>query len=192
MLWPDGTVYRLTHRIRPVKEDTLRYVYLDLRRICATALIAHSLPLMRRIRTCVGLLGLAAGASACITQEGAEEAVKAFSGGDRPDSLPVMLNESPPFLYPADLYAEKVQGNVTLRIFVDSTGTIVPESTSVATSSGIPGLDSAAVTGSERLEFAPAKKGPRPMATPVLLPVYFRHPEAAALPGDTVLRPRLP
>lgn len=140
----------------------------------------------------MAVLGLAAGVSACITQEGAEKAVAAFSGGDRPDSLPTMLNESPPFLYPADLYADKVQGNVTLRIFVDSAGTMVPESTSVATSSGYPGLDSAAVKGSERLRFAPAKKGPRAVATPVLLPVYFRHPEAAALPGDTVLRPRLP
>ena len=147
---------------------------------------------MRRVHRGVAVLGVAAGVSACITQEGAEKAVAAFSGGDRPDSLPTMLNESPPFLYPADLYAEKVQGNVTLRIFVDSAGMIVPESTSVATSSGYPGLDSAAVTGSERLRFAPAKKGPRAVATPVLLPVYFRHPDAAALPGDTILRPRLP
>jgi TonB family protein len=129
-----------------------------------------------------------------MTQESAERAVTAFGGGDRPDSLPVMKNEVPPFLYPADLYADQVQGNVTLRLFVDSTGKIVPESTSVATSSGYRGLDSAAVTGSARLVFAPAKKGPRPVSTPVLLPVYFRHPEAAPLPGDTVLRPttRLP
>ena len=152
----------------------------------------HSFRRMQRGSRAVLVIGMATAASACITQEGAEKAVAAFSGGDRPDSLPMMLNESPPFLYPADLYADKVQGNVTLRIFVDSTGAIVPESTSVATSSGVPGLDSAAIAGSVRLSFAPAKKGPRPMATPVLLPVYFRHPDAAALPGDTVLRPRLP
>ena len=149
---------------------------------------------MRRIRAAIAAIGGLALASACMTQESAERAVAAFSGGDRPDSLPAMLNESPPFLYPADLYAQKIQGNVTLRIFVDSAGVLVPESTSVATSSGIPGLDSAAVKGTERLQFAPAKKGPRAVATPVLLPVYFRHPEAAPLPGDTVLRsnPRLP
>ena len=152
----------------------------------------HSFRRMQRVSRVVLVIGMATAASACITQVGAEKAVAAFSGGDRPDSLPTMLNESPPFLYPADLYADKVQGNVTLRIFVDSTGAIVPESTSVATSSGVPGLDSAAIAGSVRLSFAPAKKGPRPMATPVLLPVYFRHPDAAALPGDTVLRPRLP
>lgn len=149
---------------------------------------------MRRLVTGLAALCAFAMLSACITQEGAEKAVAAFSGGDRPDSLPTMMNESPPFLYPADLYAAKVQGNVTLRLFVDSTGAVAPESTSVATSSGYPGLDSAAVTGSVRLQFAPAKKGPRPVSTPVLLPVFFRHPEAAPLPGDTVLRPspRLP
>jgi protein TonB len=149
---------------------------------------------MRRIRLTLTALGASAALSSCITQEDAENAVQAFSGGDRPDSLPTMMNESPPFLFPADLYAEKIQGNVTLRLFVDSTGAVVTESTSVATSSGYPGLDSAAVKGSERLEFAPAKKGARPVSTPVLLPVFFRHPDAAPLPGDTVLRsnPRLP
>lgn len=132
--------------------------------------------------------------TACITEDQATSIANMMtSDGNRPDSLPTMLNESPPFLYPADLYAAKVQGNVTLRIFVDSTGTIVSESTSVATSSGNPGLDSAAVKGSERLRFAPAKRGPRAVATPVLLPVYFRHPDGEPLPGDTVLqRPRLP
>jgi TonB family protein len=149
---------------------------------------------MRRIRTGLIALGAAAALGACMTQESAEKAVRAFSGGDRPDSLPAMLNETAPFLYPADLYAEKVQGNVTLRLFVDSVGVLVSESTSVVTSSGHRGLDSAAVKGSERLRFAPAKRGPRPVSTPVLLPVYFRHPDADPLPGDTVLlsQPRLP
>jgi protein TonB len=156
------------------------------------ALNAHSLSAMQRVQRGLLMIGVVASVSACITQDAAQDAVEMLSGGDRPDSLPAMLNESPPFLYPADLYADKVQGNVTLRIFVDSTGAIVRESTSVATSSGYQGLDSAAVVGSERLRFVPAKKGARPMATPVLLPVYFRHPEAAALPGDTVLQPRLP
>lgn len=143
-----------------------------------------------------GVVGVGVGvvilASGCITQEGAEGVVKAFTKKEMPDSLPAMLNESPPFLYPVDLYSAKVQGNVTLRLFVDTAGALVPESTSVATSSGYPGLDSAAIKGSERLRFAPAKKGPKPMAIPVLLPVFFRHPEGTSLPGDSVLRPRVP
>jgi protein TonB len=141
----------------------------------------------------LGALGALAVLAGCITEDQATSIANMMtSNGDRPDSLPAMLNETPPFLYPADLYAQKVQGNVTLRIFVDSTGAIVPESTSVATSSGIAGLDSAAVSGSQRLRFAPAKRGSRPVATPVLLPVYFRHPQGEPLAGDTILGPRTP
>lgn len=157
---------------------------------------AEHAPTFRAMRRKIfrGVVGVGAMilASGCITQEGAEGVVAAFTSKEMPDSLPAMLNESPPFLYPVDLYSAKVQGNVTLRLFVDTAGALVPESTSVVTSSGYPGLDSAAIKGSERLRFAPAKKGPKPMAMPVLLPVFFRHPEGTALPGDSVLGPRVP
>jgi TonB family protein len=98
-----------------------------------------------------------------------------------------MINPEPPFRYPAPLYARKVQGNVTLRLWVDSTGAVRPESTRVAAPSGYPALDSSAVAGAERLRFAPAVRGGQPRATAVLFPVYFRHPDAPPLPGDTVL-----
>ena len=124
----------------------------------------------------------------CVTQDQAEKGILALSGGPKPDSLPVMLNERPPFQYPPELYDKQVQGNVTLRVFNDSAGTISPDSTSVATSSGYPALDSAAVKGSELLRFAPAKKGNHPMGVAVLLPVYFRYPGAPPLPGDTILK----
>src|SRR5678816_2671895 len=59
----------------------------------------------------------------------------AFSGvGPRPDVLPVMLNKDLPFKYPPSLYAKKVQANVTLRVYIDKEGQIVPESTHVAVS----------------------------------------------------------
>jgi TonB family protein len=112
----------------------------------------------------------------------------ALPGGDRPDELPAMLNKEPPFRYPAALYAQKVQGNVTLRIFIDRDGRVRPESTRVEESSGYVSLDSAAVTGSQELRFVPAKQNGDPMAVSILFPVYFRHPEAAPLPGDTVLK----
>jgi TonB family protein len=126
--------------------------------------------------------------TACMTQESAERSVRAMSeASGRVDSLPAMLNESPPFLYPADLYEKKIQANVTLRIFIDSTGAVLPESTSIATPSGYAGLDSAAIEGATRLRFAPAKSGERAVSTPVLFPVYFRYPGAPPLPGDTIL-----
>ena len=112
-----------------------------------------------------------------------------FSGvGARPDILPVMLNKDLPFRYPTSLYAKKVQANVTLRVFIDKEGQVVSESTHVAESSGIPSLDSAAVKGSSELRFIPAKTRGEPVPVSILFPVYFRHPEAPPLPGDTILR----
>jgi len=116
------------------------------------------------------------------------EADQPFSGvGARPDVLPVMLNKDLPFRYPASLYAKKVQANVTLRVFIDKEGQVVSESTHVAESSGIPSLDSAAVRGSSELRFIPAKTRSEPVPVSILFPVYFRHPDAAPLPGDTIL-----
>ena len=109
-----------------------------------------------------------------------------------PDTVPQMLNAEPPFLYPAALYAQKVQGNVTLRLFVDERGVVDPESTSVRESSGYDALDSAAMIGSRELRFAPARDGGKPVAVSILFPVYFRHPQGLPLTGDTVLRGRAP
>lgn len=139
-------------------------------------------------RACVvaGLLALPL--AACDTRGAAQSAVDAMWEGPRPDVLPRMTNTELPFRYPTALYQQKVQGNVTLRIFIDSTGRIHPESTFVLETSGYPPLDSAAVRGSEALRFEPATKQGKPISVPILFPVFFRHPEAAPLPGDTVLR----
>jgi TonB family protein len=114
----------------------------------------------------------------------------ALPGRRQPDELPVMLNSEPPFRYPAPLYAQRIQGNVTLRIFIDRDGHVRPESTRVMESSGYPSLDSSAVTGSQELRFAPARANGKPLAVSILFPVFFRHPDASPLPGDTVLRKR--
>ncbi|HMC54511.1 MAG TPA: energy transducer TonB [Gemmatimonadaceae bacterium] len=106
---------------------------------------------------------------------------------DRPDEPPVVVNRNLPFRYPAALYARKVQGNVTLHLYVDSDGHVRADSTRVEESSGFPSLDSAAVVGSQELQFVPAKLHGEPMGIAVLFPVYFRHPEAPPLPGDTIL-----
>jgi TonB family protein len=87
---------------------------------------------------------------------------------------PVALNPDVPIAYPPALYDQKVEGDVTLRLFVDSTGKLVPESTRVAEPSGYPALDSAALAGSKALKFAPAKRRGVPVATVFLQPVEFR------------------
>ena len=109
--------------------------------------------------------------------------------GRQPDTAPVMLNKELPFRYPPALYAQKVQGNVTLRIFIDRDGAIVPDSTRIAETSGFTALDSAAMKGSRDLKFEPAKTQGQPVPVSILLPVYFRHPDAPPLAGDSIIKP---
>jgi TonB family protein len=126
---------------------------------------------------------------ACIDKKSAQRAIEAVQGDEpKPDVMPVMLNQELPFRYPPALYAGKVQGNVTLRIHIDSMGAVWPESTSVVESSGYAALDSAAVKGSQELRFRPAKLKGKPLGVSILLPVFFRHPKGRPLPGDTVLQ----
>jgi TonB family protein len=108
--------------------------------------------------------------------------------GRQPDVPPVMLNKELPFRYPPALYAQKVQGNVTLRIYIDSNGAIVPDSTRVAETSGFSALDSAAMKGSRDLKFEPAKNRSQPVPVSILLPVFFRHPDAPPLSGDSIIK----
>jgi len=108
--------------------------------------------------------------------------------GHQPDVAPVMLNKELPFRYPPALYAQKVQGNVTLRIYIDRDGSIVPDSTRVAETSGFNALDSAAMKGSRDLRFEPAKTQNIPVPVSILLPVFFRHPDAPPLAGDSIIK----
>jgi TonB family protein len=136
----------------------------------------------------ISLLVTALALAACMDRETAQKSLESLgASGPRPDVMPAMLNEMLPFRYPPALFAQKVQGNVTLRIFIDSTGTVLTDSTSVEESSGYPGLDSAAVKGTEALRYQPAMLGGNPIGVSILLPVYFRHPEMPPLPGDTLL-----
>lgn len=137
------------------------------------------------------LIGLLASMTpmGCTDQYTPKKVAQVFQAGrDMPDETPKMLNEDLPFHYPPALYARRVQGNVTLRLYLDSLGQVTPDSTRIEESSGYAGLDSAAVRGSQDLRFAPAKLRGAPLGISILFPVYFRHPEARALPGDTILR----
>ena len=124
--------------------------------------------------------------AACSKGDGTGTAFDAGMG--RPDTYPIMLNKDMPFRYPPALYAEKVQGNVTLRLYVDKDGTVVDDSTRVIESSKIAPLDSAAIKGSRELKFVPAKLRGTPMPVSILFPVYFRHPDAPPPPGDSILK----
>lgn len=97
--------------------------------------------------------------------------------GVRRDEPPVAIDPESPVGYPPALYQQRISGTVLLRLFVDETGTIVPESTRVQESSGYPALDSAALTGAPKLRFAPALRNGIPVATLFTQPVHFRHPD---------------
>jgi TonB family protein len=105
---------------------------------------------------------------------------------------PVALNPDPPIQYPPRLYDQQVEGNVVLRLFVDSTGKLIPESTRVAEPSGYPALDSAATAGAAKLRFAPAKRYGIPVSTLFLQPIEFHHgavETTAPAPGTVTTLP---
>jgi TonB family protein len=91
---------------------------------------------------------------------------------------PVALNPVSPVLYPRALLEQGIEGRVLLRLYVDSAGRVIPDSTRIAESSGYPALDSAAVVGSPELRFSPALLQGRPIAAPFLQPVQFRNPRS--------------
>jgi TonB family protein len=87
---------------------------------------------------------------------------------------PVAINPVSPVRYPPALLAQGIEGRVLLRLYVDSTGNVLPDSTRIAESSGYPALDSAALVGAPDLRFAPALHQGQAVAAPFLQPVQFR------------------
>jgi protein TonB len=126
---------------------------------------------IRRAAVCV-LMATACSGSAAPSNSAAAPA----------EEPPVALNAEPAVQYPPDLYDQRVEGDVVLRLFADSTGRLVPESTRVAESSGFATLDSAAVKGVSRLRYAAARRHGLPVATTFLQTMEFRHPGGAAVP----------
>src|SRR3989442_4961236 len=123
----------------------------------------------------------------------APRADSATGGGQAappPESeAPVALNPNVPIAYPPALFDQKVEGDVTLRLFVDSTGKLIPERTGVPEPGGYPALDPGALAGGGALRFAPAKRHGIPVATAFLQPVEFRQVGTTRAGGGTVTLP---
>jgi len=107
-------------------------------------------------------------------------------GADNPVELPVLLTTDLPFRYPLDLYHQQIQDNVTLRLFIDSLGSVVPESTLVEEPAAYAAFDSAVLKDVSRLIFRPARRGQHRIGYTVLFPIKFRVPGAPPLPDDTI------
>jgi len=122
--------------------------------------------------TAAALLGACRSDRAAVEQQAAS----------RQNTVPVALNGESPFQYPAALYDQGIEGEVRLRLYVDSAGRVVSESTRVASSSGTPALDSAAVAGADGLRFAPAHRDGIPVGASFHQPVIFQRRAAAGAP----------
>ena len=96
--------------------------------------------------------------------------------GDRKELPPVALNADSPIEYPRGLFDQGIEGTVFLKLYVDSAGVLVPDSSQVFESSGYPALDSAALAGAGQLRFSPALRDGDPVAAAFLQPVEFRSP----------------
>ena len=123
------------------------------------------------------VLVAAVAAAAC---KGAPEQRAAAATGA--NDVPVALNGESPFQYPAALYDQGVEGEVRLLLYVDALGRVVKDSTRIAASSGTPALDSAAISGSAQLRFAPAHRNGQPVAAAFIQPVIFRKAAAPTTP----------
>ena len=95
---------------------------------------------------------------------------------------PVLTNPEVPVRYPPDLYRDRTEGTVVLRLFVDAEGTLIADSTRIAEGSGTPALDSAALAAVSLMRFAPARQEGVAVGTAFLQPVHFRHPDAGGTP----------
>jgi protein TonB len=125
------------------------------------------------------VLLLTALAIAC-SGDNASTGAGASTPSDEGFQSPVATNPTPPFAYPSDLYRDGIEGTVVLRLFIDESGQLVPDSTQIAEGSGYPPLDSAALAGVSELEYVPALRDGAPVATVFLQPVHFRQPEGGS------------
>lgn len=132
---------------------------------------------MRHLWIAAGLL------AACAAEESTPDG-EVTNQPQRGFEAPVVVNAESPIDYPRALYEQRVEGTVVLRLFVDDTGAVVPDSTQVAEASGYPALDSAALAGVTEMRFAPAQQDGRPVATSFLQPVHFRLPDGPSGGGS--------
>jgi TonB family protein len=108
---------------------------------------------------------------------GANETDASVDSSQPPFEPPVVTNAESPVRYPRALFQQNIEGTVLLRLFVDSLGRLLPESTRIAEGSGVSGLDSAALASVPSMKFAPARSHGRPAPTSFLQPIHFRRPE---------------
>jgi protein TonB len=97
-------------------------------------------------------------------------ALRQESVGTTDKTPPRLLDNRPP-TYPLQAVLDRFQGTVTLRVHITSEGHVAK--LEILLSSGHAILDAAAVRAVRAWRFAPARRGGRPVAATVHLPVRF-------------------
>lgn len=89
-----------------------------------------------------------------------------------PPNIMAAYQNNPPPLYPMRSRYLGEQGNVLLRVHITADGHV--DELTVRRSSGHKRLDEAALEAVREWRFAPARRGEKPVAAWVLVPIYFR------------------
>ena len=95
----------------------------------------------------------------------------------------VPIEGQDPIPYPTELFSQGVQGEVMLYLVVDSTGTVIRDSTRIEKSSGQSGFDAAALQAVPTLRFTPARRGDTAVVAPIQVPIHFTLPDSLRDPG---------
>jgi TonB family protein len=86
----------------------------------------------------------------------------------------------PQIPYPAELFTQRVEGEVLLYVVVDTNGMAIRDSTRIATSSGRAAFDAAALQAAPSLRFTPARIGDSLVVAPLQVPVRFTLPDSVS------------
>jgi protein TonB len=89
-----------------------------------------------------------------------------------PPSFDADYLHNPTPRYPPAAARLRESGRVLLSVAVSAAG--MPERVEVATTSGSPRLDQAAIETVKRWRFVPARQGDKPIAASVTVPLVFR------------------
>lgn len=104
---------------------------------------------------------------------------------EEPITPAVPIAGQPEIPYPADLFNRRIQGEVMLYLVVDTAGSVLRDSTRIATSSGQSAFDAAALTAAQSLRFTPAQQGGKPVTAPIQVPIRFTLPDSLLSPKDS-------
>ena len=103
-------------------------------------------------------------------------------GGESPTDAnvtpPVPAAEQPEIPFPPELFAKGIEGEVMLYVVVDSSGSVIRDSTRISQSSGQADFDAAAMAAAPGLRFTAARRNGVPIDHAIQVPIRFTIPDS--------------